>query len=235
VNVDLRTRFGTTVKARRKSLGISQERLAERAGLHRTYVADVERGARNLSLASIEKLAKALDLSLPGLFAHAVPEGVPATSASAVEILLVEDDPSDVELALRAFEAAKLLNPVHVVRDGAEALDYLFQNASHLPNPNAPPQVVLLDLCLPKVGGIEVLRRIKADPQTRSIPVAIITASLREQDAAECLRLGAEACILKPVDFSGLAAAAPQLKLSWSLLSPPTLGRTRDVQPLQSS
>jgi transcriptional regulator with XRE-family HTH domain len=122
---DIQSHFGTAVRARRKHLGISQEELAERAGLHRTYVADVERGARNLSLGSIEKLAYALEISIPILFTHA--GGVVNQSADrVVDILLVEDDPEEVAQTLKAFEKANLSNRVHVVRDGAEALEFVF-------------------------------------------------------------------------------------------------------------
>jgi transcriptional regulator with XRE-family HTH domain len=122
---DIQSHFGTAVRARRKHLGISQEELAERAGLHRTYVADVERGARNLSLGSIEKLAYALGISIPILFTHA--GGVVNQSADrVVDILLVEDDPEEVAQTLKAFEKANLSNRVHVVRDGAEALEFVF-------------------------------------------------------------------------------------------------------------
>src|ERR1022692_3145166 len=122
---DIQSHFGTAVRTRRKHLGISQEELAERAGLHRTYVADVERGARNLSLGSIEKLAHALEISIPILFTHA--GGVVNQSADrVVDILLVEDDPEEVAQTLKAFKKANLSTRVHVVRDGAEALEFVF-------------------------------------------------------------------------------------------------------------
>src|ERR1700760_1080977 len=118
---DLKHLFGAAIRTKRAELHISQEELADRAGLHRTYISDVERGARNLSLESIEKLAGALELSICRLFEKAF-DG----EEKRVEILLVEDIQEDVELTLHALRKAKLSNPIHVARDGAEALDFLF-------------------------------------------------------------------------------------------------------------
>ena len=143
---DIKGQFGTAVRTRRKRLGISQEELAGRAGLHRTYVADIERGARNLSLANIEKLAGALGTTIPTLFTGDTTAGSEA-SAALGEILLVEDEAADVELTLRAFKSACLTNHVNVVRNGAEALDFLFATGAHSRRARiALPQVVLLDL-----------------------------------------------------------------------------------------
>src|SRR5690349_4011128 len=167
---DVQKGFGAEVKRRRIQLGISQEKLAERANLHRTYVSDVEAGKRNPSLASIQRLTLALGASLGAIFASV--EDVTKTSAEPGaplapklgDILLVEDNSKDVELTLAAFKQAKLTNPVQVVHDGAEALDYVFCRGSYASRPkNERPQVVLLDLHLPKMHGLEVLRRIKAD------------------------------------------------------------------------
>jgi len=219
------------VRARRKHLGISQEELAERAGLHRTYVADVERGARNLSLGSIEKLAYALEISIPILFFHA--GGVLNQSADrVVDILLVEDDPEEVAQTLKAFEKANLSNRVHVVRDGAEALEFVFCTGRHAGRKMEDrPQIILLDLKLPKVSGLEVLRQIKANTQTRGIPVVMLASSQRQQNLAESLKLGAETCILKPVDFNRFAGIVPRLQLCWALLhlmaSAPAVGSMR--------
>jgi CheY-like chemotaxis protein len=215
---DIKNRFGTAVRSRRKRLGISQEELAGRAGLHRTYVADIERGARNLSLANIEKLAKALETSIPTLFAQEDAPGKPDAN-NLRDILLVEDNSNDLELTLRAFKAANVANPVRVARDGAEALDFLFCSGAYLERKaESPPHVVLLDLNLPKVNGLEVLRRLKADPSTLSIPVVVLTASERDRDIDESRRLGAESYIVKPVDFHRFTQVTPQLKLSWSLV-----------------
>jgi CheY-like chemotaxis protein len=218
ISTDIKNRFGTAIRSRRKRLGISQEELAGRAGLHRTYVADIERGARNLSLANIEKLAKALETSIPTLF---TPDDltVKPDANKPREILLVEDNPNDAELAVRAFRSASVANPVRVARDGAEALDFLFCTGTYLERKLEPsPFVVLLDIELPKVNGLEVLRRLKADSRTDSIPVVVLTASERDRDIDESRRLGAESYIVKPVDFHRFSQVAPQLQLSWSLV-----------------
>ena len=216
VSTDIKSRFGTAVRTERKRLGISQEELAGRAGLHRTYVADIERGARNLSLANIEKLAKALGTTIPALFTDTPVRG---TTANPAEVLLVEDDPSDVELVLRAFKKACLTNPIRVAHDGAEALDYIFCSGmfSHRRMQDAP-QVVLLDLSLPRISGIDVLRRMKNDPRTHSIPVAVVSGSEGGRDVDEARKLGADSIITKPVDFQRFSQSAPQLKLCWALL-----------------
>jgi CheY-like chemotaxis protein len=218
MSTDIKNRFGTAVRSRRKRLGISQEELAGRAGLHRTYVADIERGARNLSLANIEKLAKALETSIPTLF---TPDDLTAKpdASKPREILLVEDNPNDAELTVRAFRSASVANPVRVARDGAEALDFLFCTGTYLERKSEPsPFVVLLDIELPKVNGLEVLRRLKADSRTHFIPVVVLTASERDRDIDESRRLGAESYIVKPVDFHRFSEVAPQLQLSWSLV-----------------
>ena len=208
--------LGNAIKSTRSALGISQEELAARAGLHRTYVSDVERGTRNPSLQSVEKLAAALELSLPMLF-----EKTKDYRSQQVEILLVEDDPKDVELTVRALKKARLANPLHVVRDGAEALDFLFATGRHSQRKGiALPEVVLLDLNLPKKSGIEVLREIKADERTRHIAVVILTISNRNRDIIECRRLGAESYIVKPVDFHNFSEVTTRLSLSWMLIKP---------------
>ena len=216
--IDIKSRFGTAVRIRRKGLGISQEQLAERAGLHRTYVADVERGARNLSLASIEKLAQGLDVPIPALFPPPAGGANPAAEGIG-DILLVENDARDVELTLNTLEAANLTNPVTVARDGAEALEFLFCTGRYSRRkPQPQPQIILLDLNLPKVSGLEVLRQIKGNRQIQAIPVVVLTSSERQHDVSESLRLGAETYMRKPVDFNRFASAVSRLKLGWALL-----------------
>ena len=214
------------VKSARSALGISQEELAARAGLHRTYVSDIERGARNPSLASVAKLAEALELSLPMLFEK-------AEYRKLVEILLVEDDPHDVELTLRAFRKMMLTNPIHVARDGVEALDFLFGTGRHADRRGWLPQVVLLDLNLPRKSGLDVLRQVKADPQTRDIPVVVLTVSTRGHDIEECRRLGAETYIVKPVRFESFREVASTLNLAWTLVKPTTTDNTPNQQVFQ--
>src|ERR1700704_4767059 len=150
--VQLKILLGNAIKSTRSALGISQEELANRAGLHRTYVSDIERGARNPSLESVEKLADALELSLPMLF-----EKAGHGRNRLVEILLIEDNPRDVELTMRAFKKARLTNPIHVAQDGVEALNFLFATGRHAGRKDHPlPDVILLDLNLPKKSGLEV-------------------------------------------------------------------------------
>ena len=218
--------FGMSVRGRRNLLGISQEELAERANLHRTYISDVERGARNLSLESIEKLAQALDISISALFPHSELHLQKMIKGNGngndlVDILLVEDNEDDAELTLMAFKKARFANRVHVVYDGAEALDYIFCNGKYASRRKTKrPHVILLDLQLPKVSGLEVLRRVKDDKRTRQIPVVILTISDDNYDIDECRRLGAENYIVKPLDFQRLSQATPQLNLDWALLRP---------------
>ncbi len=139
-----------------------------------------------------------------------------------VEILLVEDNPSDVELTLHALKKHHLCNQIHVVRDGAEALDFLFAAGQDAERDVARlPKVVLLDLKLPKVDGLEVLRRIKADPRTRTIPVVVLTSSREDRDVVESYQLGVNSYIVKPVDFQQFDEAVRQLGCYWLLLNEP--------------
>jgi CheY-like chemotaxis protein len=139
-----------------------------------------------------------------------------------MEILLVEDNPDDVELTLHAFKRVKLVNRVRVVRDGAEALDYLFGDGEFTgPDVVGVPHLILLDLKLPKVGGIEVLRRLRGDPRTRTVPVVVLTSSREERDIAETYNLGLNSYIVKPVDFDQFSKVAEQLSYYWLLLNQP--------------
>ena len=139
-----------------------------------------------------------------------------------VDILLVEDNPNDVELTLHAFKKYNLANHIQVARDGAEALDYLFATGAFVERDiNHRPKVILLDLKLPKVDGMEVLKRIKADERTRSIPVVVLTSSREERDIVDSYRLGVNSYITKPVDFDQFTEAVRQLGLYWLLLNQP--------------
>jgi CheY-like chemotaxis protein/DNA-binding XRE family transcriptional regulator len=219
------TGFGATVRRLRHRLGISQEVLAERADLHRTYIAGIEGGVRNVTLKSIHKLARALEVSAATLLVPPIESGGPLDrvrgelpAGKCVDILLVEDDLNDVELTLRAFKQARISNSVQVVHDGEAALDFLFCTGQFAQRKTqGQPQLVLLDLNLPRVGGKEVLRRIKTDRRTRSIPVVVLTVSRDSQDIAQCQRLGAETYIVKPVNFQSLGQATPRLNFSWAL------------------
>jgi two-component system response regulator len=142
-------------------------------------------------------------------------------------IMLVEDNPDDEELTLRALRKANIANEVFVARDGQEALDFLFGSGIHANrDPRAMPAVVLLDLKLPKLGGIEVLNRLRADPRTKLIPVVILTSSSEDEDMLKSYRSGANSYVRKPVEFSSFVNAVSQLGMYWLLLnqSPPQGG-----------
>jgi len=142
-------------------------------------------------------------------------------------ILLVEDNPDDVALTLRAFERSGVPNEIVVIQDGQEALDYLFATGVHARRDVAiVPEVVLLDLKLPKVNGLEVLRQLRGDPRTRRLPVVILTSSKEESDLISTYDLGANSFVRKPVDFDQFLDAARQLGLYWLILNEgPPLGR----------
>jgi two-component system response regulator len=241
--------------------------------LHRTYICDVERGARNVTLLSIEKLAGALEISVSTLLAYAreplpegtrmeefvtgqmhgaptraahssegtrveefvtgrmrgaptraahSPEGTRAEEFAAgglVDILYVEDNPADIGLATEGLK--NITNRIYVARDGQAALNFLFGTGEYANRKTTShPQLILLDLGLPKVDGLEVLRRVKADPRTSGIPVIVLTASVRDRDLQTSKRLGAEAYIIKPLDLQNLSRVTPQLHLQWALLKP---------------
>lgn len=206
------------MKIWRSRLGISQEELAERAGLHRTYISDIERGARNLSLESIEKLARALQIPLATLFRDMSDDGGQPGAGGAehlVDILFIEDNTVDAELTMQALKEAKIANRVHLVRDGEEALGYL----AHADRDTCGfPHLILLDLNLPKISGLDVLRRLKEDPRTTGIPVVVLTSSRHSTDISMSKALGASAYIVKPVGFKSLAEVTPQLCMQWALL-----------------
>ena len=135
-------------------------------------------------------------------------------------ILLVEDNPDDEELTLRALRQNNIMNTVDVARDGAEALDYLFcQGAHKARDPSQKPAIVMLDLKLPKIDGLEVLRRIRADERTRLMPVVILTSSKEEQDLLKSYSLGANSYIRKPVDFNQFVTTVGHLGLYWLVLN----------------
>ncbi len=137
-------------------------------------------------------------------------------------ILLVEDNPDDVELTKRAFERSKVANDIVVVSDGQEALDYLFLTGAYSSRePAVTPSVVLLDLNLPKINGLDVLRRVRSDERTKLLPVVILTTSREEKDVIGGYNLGANSYVRKPVDFAQFVEAARQLGLYWLILNEP--------------
>jgi CheY-like chemotaxis protein len=137
-----------------------------------------------------------------------------------VELLLVEDDPNDVELTLIALRKHKLANMIHVVRDGEEALDFLFSRGQYTHRGhNGPPKVILLDLKLPKVSGLEVLKVIKSDPRTKTVPVVVMTSSGEQRDIVEGYRLGVNSYIQKPIDFEQFQSIIRELGYYWLVVN----------------
>jgi CheY-like chemotaxis protein len=139
-------------------------------------------------------------------------------------ILLVEDDPNDIELTLTALDEYSLTNAVVIARDGVEALDYLYYRGNFAQRPKGNPVVILLDLKMPRLDGIEVLRRLKADEQMRLVPVVMLTSSRESHDLEECYRLGASAYVVKPVRFAEFIEAVKQIGIFWALLNEPPPG-----------
>lgn len=139
-----------------------------------------------------------------------------------LEVLLIEDNPDDEELTLHTLQANRITNQVKVLRDGAEALDYIFASGPYQSRDvNDVPKVILLDLKLPKINGLQVLERIKADPRTRSVPVVVLTSSREEPDVKRCYELGVNSYIVKPVDFEQFVSAIRELGLYWLILNQP--------------
>ncbi len=139
-----------------------------------------------------------------------------------IELLLVEDNPQDLELALRSLRKVNLANHILVARDGAEALDIIFCEGPHAGRKMTDgPRVILLDLKLPKVDGLEVLKRVKGDPRTRVIPVVVLTSSKEQRDIVESYHLGVNSYIVKPVNFDGFTDAMRDLGVYWLMLNQP--------------
>lgn len=195
--------------------------------MHRTYVADIERGARNVTLRSIANLATALQMSVGNLLSYvtSAPEiafcfGDGAAAHHIAEILLVGGDAADGELAVSVFKRAKVTNPIKVVSDAELGLDYLFATGRYAKRAPMHPRLILLDLDLPQMSALEFLRRIKKEERTRDIPVVVLVATRNARTMAECARLGVENHIVKPVSFDSFCKITPHLRLRWTLLQP---------------
>lgn len=223
--MSLQVRLGTAIRLHRQKLGITQEELAWRADMHRTYVADIERGGRNVTLRSVGHLANALRVSVADLLSTpraAIADSLVIVGGNGVamgEILLVEDSSTDAELVVRAFKRARLTNPVKVINNGEEAVEYLLRSGRYAGHKHSHPQLVLLDLKLPGISGLEVLRRLKNEDATRQIPVVVLTASQHDRNVIECGRLGAENYIVKPVEFENFSRITSAINLHWTLVT----------------
>ncbi|OGS23628.1 MAG: two-component system response regulator [Elusimicrobia bacterium RIFOXYB2_FULL_48_7] len=141
------------------------------------------------------------------------------TDMNEIEILLVEDNPSDAELAIRSLKKQNLANNLVWLKDGAEALDFLFSQGKYAGQLNNKPKIILLDLRLPKVDGMEVLKKIKSDEKTKTIPVIVLTSSKQDRDIVESYKLGVNSYVSKPVEFEEFAKMVSQLGLYWLLVN----------------
>ncbi len=144
-------------------------------------------------------------------------------------ILLAEDDPKDVELTIHALDEYNLANEIFVVRDGAEALDYLYHRGAFAQEPNGNPAVILLDLKMPRVDGLQVLKQIKTDEHLQMIPVVVLTSSNESRDLEACYQLGANAYVVKPVKFTDFIEAVKGIGVFWVLTNEPPPGITRKL------
>ena len=147
-------------------------------------------------------------------------------SPTPVELLVVEDNPSDLELTLHTLRAHRLVNDVRVARDGVEAIEFIFGAGEPTADTEIAhhPRLILLDLKLPRLDGLEVLQRLKGDPRTRTIPVVVLTSSREDRDIVDAYRLGVNSYIVKPVDFTQFASSVRELGLYWLLLNEPPSG-----------
>lgn len=211
------------MRACRHRLGLTQDELGWRSNLHRTYIADVERGARNVTLRSIINLAKALEITVGHMLTHATaPMGRETAAVDVTDVLLVEDNSSDIALTERAFKRAHVTNRLRVAHDAEEALEVLFGLTGASKRRAIRPRLILLDLKLPRMSGLELLRRIKSDRRTKDIPIVVLTMSWSDRAIIECGRLGADNYIIKPFGIESLIRLAPKLDLHLTLGKEPS-------------
>ncbi len=199
--------------------------------MHRTYIADIERGARNVTLRTLASLATALAVPVEKLVLGATASlaspfrsGLKLMPATAGEILLVEDSATDAALTVRTLKRANLTNRIRIVCDGEDGLHYLRGSGLYAKRPPAAPQLILLDLNLPGMSGLDFLRGIKADERTKGIQVVVLTASRRELPLSDSGWQGAEHVLIKPLTFAGLVRVIPDLNLFLTIVALPSDG-----------
>jgi transcriptional regulator with XRE-family HTH domain len=235
----IQIKFGAIIRARRLSSELSQEEVAHRAGLHRTYVTDVERGARNPSLKSIKRLCDALSISLSEVFALVEMQGSADQQSDRselkkelrrdgrLEILIAGDDVADLDATTRAIRETGLVNTIHYAHNSVELLDFLAPSGTReLQETHQVSAIVLLDLTQPHVGGVEILRRIRENPLAVLIPVIVLVSSESQPALRTAQRIGISSFIVKPVDFTKFVQAVEKAGLSWILIE----GKRTDQQ-----
>lgn len=215
--------FGLVIKDLRKRRRFSQEELANRCGLHRTYITDIEHGSRNVSLKNISKIARAFDMTPSDLFAamdEYSKEGIQLISRrdrtekvlkNPVEILLVEDDQNYVELTIHELQRVNISNHIHVARTGEDAIIFLFGTRTE---PHPIPEslrLILLDLSLPLIDGHNVLKRIRTHSSRKDIPVVVMTSSTSPADQERCNELGVQGYLTKPLNAPEFITAMQKL------------------------
>jgi len=182
------------LKERRVELGVSQAELATRAGLHRTYISEVERGAQNITIETLSKIADALETTVLVLMEDAT--NASRISADPIEIVLAEDNPADVHIIERCLKSSKIPNNLTVLRDGKKAIDYL--NGEGENKDVRVPDLIFLDLHLPKINGFEILEQLKSTARLRQVPIVVLTNSESSVDISKCYELYANTFVTKP-------------------------------------
>ena len=212
------TRLGSIVRDRRRQMGLTQDELAHLSRLDEEQLSQIEHGAASVTLRSIVSLADTLHVTVGNLLARSrdfdePPHPVGQAPAAKQEILMVEDSPTDAVLTERTLRRTGITTPLWVVPSAEEAMEYLFGNGRYTRHGPTRPQLILLDLNLPRMSGLEFLRGVKGFPSTLHIPVVILTASRSDQMIEECGRLGAESFVIKPLGIGSVVRATPNLSL----------------------
>jgi len=221
--------FGLVVKSLRLEQKLSQEELAHRSGLHRTYITDVEHGSRNISLESISKIARALGISIADLFSMIAEYSTTATAEASVsytaetkkfepvEIIVIEAEQSSHAVLSHTLQDWSVANRIHTFGNEREAFDFLFSNSAQKDRLANGRKLILLDLQHPQLNSIQVLEKIRSQNGTRNVPVIVMTSSSNDSKLEQCKRLGIKEYLIKPVSFPDFANMLPQMGLQWHL------------------